>query len=98
MVRCNAGTLTVLSFVIAVAMTPAAAGDTLDLSIPSDPAHPSPPMTLSLGSFGVRSDASDPYRAEQSDVRNHFEIPSERPAAGGAGFLVRIPLDEVQSR
>jgi hypothetical protein len=96
MVRCSAGAVTILSFVMA--MTPALAGDTLDLSlptsVPSEGTHPTPPMTLSLGTVGVRSSVGDPYRAVGSDARNYFEIPSERSAASGTGFLIRIPLED----
>ena len=98
MVRCSVGAVTVLSLVMVMAPPVAeetVAGETLDLSLPAtEGPHPTPPMTLSLGTLGVRSGAGDPYRVERSDAQNYFEIPSERSAASAPGFLVRIPLGD----
>jgi len=51
------------------------------------------PITgLSVGSIGIDSHSGGSYVPAKGDDPYYFAIPSQKPASGATGFLIRIPL------
>ena len=87
-----------LSLVLAAAMiTPAAAEDRLDIPLSTLGVNHGANTTLSFGKVGLDSRAGNSYRPAPGEDPYYFMIPSQRPATGASGVLLRIPFGNSAS-
>ena len=81
-------------FLLAITAWPASAQDKLDIPIGNTfPQRGSDrPLTLSLGSVGLDSQAGNSYKPAPGGDPYYFMVPNERPPKKAPGIMIRIPL------